>query len=57
MIEYRVSNVTWTEQPLVFDWSLTPYSGEFDPKWGRTVRVKTLMSGLKEKDFKKKEHV
>ena len=63
MIEYRVSNVTCTEQPRAFDWRLAPFSGEFDPKWGRPVRtfdfrVKPLVSGLKEKDFfKKTEHV
>ena len=38
------------------------YSGEFDPKWGRFVRtfdfrVKTLVSGLKEKDFFKKRNI
>ena len=39
-----------------FDWSLTPYSGDFDPKWGPPSRafdfcVKRLVSGREQKDF------
>ena len=40
----------------LFDWSLTPYRGDFDPKWGPPSRafdfcVKTLVSGREQKDF------